>query len=339
MASAGIDFTQLTAPNGAVRELSQLIWGHVYEPENLDNVVNLIPGAINGEKLGLIGEFGLLPVAATTCNPSYTNSTLGTSEKTWAMANWEIALSICYEDLKATFLKYHVNPKTSVDDLRDVYINKIIVPRLEIAVRKAVNGMAWLGSTSLTGSSSLKLVNGIWTQLFTIASADATRKVAITTNTKAALWTSGVATGYIDSIITSAKPKLRSADNQVIYMTLAMADALEHDLKATYGGCDLQWQSMFNGIKWGMYNGIKVVALPIWDEYIGGTLSTESAPIKNLYRAVYTTTDNILVGVSGDNEFAEFDIMFDHSSRANKIFIKDRIGALVAEDDMVQMAF
>ena len=65
MASTGLNFANLTPDNGAVRDLKQLIFLSVLGAERLGSMFNVLPNQKHGEKVGFIGEFGLLgkPIA------------------------------------------------------------------------------------------------------------------------------------------------------------------------------------------------------------------------------------------------------------------------------------
>ena len=69
MASIGLDFTQITPDNGAVRELNKLVFKDVLSAERIGSLLNIFPRVFNGDKLGLVGEFGLVGLEGTGCNP------------------------------------------------------------------------------------------------------------------------------------------------------------------------------------------------------------------------------------------------------------------------------
>ena len=358
MASAGLDFSNITPPNGAVRDMSQIIMGNVLSPERLGEIFNIYTRVFDGDKLAIIGEFGLLGTASQGCKPTYGTDAISTAEKEWDMAEWEIAEGICYKDLEATFVQYLLRTKTAIADATDNdYIDGIVRPRLETALYKMMFRLAWFGDTNAadtanggvltagTNPNYFNLFDGLWVQLFTIGTNDASRVTTIAANSgatyaaqKAAILTSGAASGVINDMIMSAPAKLRGASNQVIYISLGLKDALDFDLQANNVGSDLQWRSLFAGIQETTYQGIRMVALPMWDEII--QTYEDSGTAYNLpYRAVYTTRENLLLGLGGNNDIADIRIWFDQTDQMNYILAKDKLGALVAQDDLLQLAY
>ena len=359
MASVGLNFTNITPDNGAVRDMAQVIMDNITAPERLGGIVNIMPRVNNGDKLALIGEFGLLGTASQGCKPTYGNDTIATNEKTWAMGEWEVAEGLCYTDLMSTFVKYLLRTKTDIADATsNEYIDGIIRPRLELAIEKMMFRFAMFGDTQAavgTSAGDLKvagtapnftLVDGWLKQLITIATNNAARRVTVAANTansvaaqRTAILTAGVASGIFNNLILGATPTLRQASNQVIYTTLALKDALDYDLQQNNKGSELQWRSLFNGIQETTYQGIRVIALPLMDEilqnYFVGTGTGYYMP----YTAIYTTSDNLLLGLGGDNDIADIRIWFDMTDQMNYILAKDKIGALVAFDDLVQIAY
>lgn len=358
MASAGLNFANITPDNGAVRDMSQIIMANVLSPEQLGDIFNIFPRVFNGDKLAIIGEFGLLGKASQGCKPEYGTDAIGTAQKVWDMEEWEIAEGICYKDLEETFVKYLLRTKTAIADATDNdYIDGIIRPRLETALYKMMFRLAWFGDKAAAGTTDggvltagtdpdyFNLLNGLWKQLFTIGTASAARVTPIAANSqasyaaqKAAILTSGAATSVINNMIMSAPAKLRGASNQVIFISLGLKDALDFDLQANNKGSELQWQSLFAGIQETTYQGIRMVALPMWDEII--QTYEDSGTAYNLpYRAVYTTRENLLLGLGGDNDIADIRIWFDETDQMNYILAKDKLGALVAQDDLLQLAY
>ena len=112
MASTGLDFAKLTPDNGAVRDLRELIFLSVMDVDQLGALFNFLPNQEHGKKVGMIGEFGMLGKASTGCLPSFNQSVLAASEKTWDIAEWQISEQICYTDLRGTLAKVAMRTKT-----------------------------------------------------------------------------------------------------------------------------------------------------------------------------------------------------------------------------------
>ena len=338
MAYTGIDFNNLTLPCDALTDLGQLVKMDVLSPERLGSLVSIYPNVVNGERIGFYGNFGLIAKAEEGCDPTYDQKTIDTAEKQWDLKWWQISLKLCWRDYEATLLKYKFHSKTRVDDL-DFYRAWLANILLE-DVQRNINAMAWFGDTSYSGEhTTLAVTDGFWKRLFAICADDEARHTTIASQEKSAMLESGVASGVLDNLIMDADPVLRGASNQVIYITLAMKDALDYDLKHNNIGSELQWKSLFDGITEGTYNGIKLMAIPEWDSTIKGYLSDQEAPVKNLYRAVYTSVDNLLLGISGDNTLALIDSWQERKDRANYLMVKDGLATMIAQDNLVQVAY
>jgi hypothetical protein len=358
MATSGLNFENLTPDNGAVRELSALIFENVITAGALNKITNVMGGQYNGDKIGLIGEFGLVGKAAAGCNPTYNKDVISTSEKTWSLNEWGVYEQICYDELEGTLVKYAMQKGINRADLTSTqYMADIIMPRMQTALEKMLFRLAWFGDTTAdttanagvlkvgTDKAYFTVTDGLWKRILAITAADASRRTTIAANAEAtiaaqktAIKTAGVATGIMDSLIEDAPVVLRGTTGQVIYITLALKDALDADIRANNKGSELQWQEIFAGIKETTYNGINVVVLPMWDEIIKTYEGTATA-WHNPYRAVYTVKDNLLVGIESMNEFAKFDVWFNKDEQLNKILSRDRLGTNIAQDNLIQVAY
>ena len=356
MASAGLYFTNITPDNGAVRDLNRLVFKDVLAADRIGSLLNVFPRVFNGDKLDLVGEFGLLGKANTGCSPTYGTDTISTEEKTWDLASWMIAEQICWNDIVGTLVKYTMNTGTSMADLTaNDYLAEIVVPRLELAIMKMYIRLAFFADKNAdttanggvlkvgTDKTYFTLTNGIWQQIYTIVSGDASKRVTISANseaTKAAQISniSSQAVDVLNDMIAAASPALRQASDQIIYCTQSFADGLETQLLASYYGSELHWESLFGGIREASYRGIRLRVVPMWDEIIQsyeGTTTAFNLP----HRAIYTTERNLALGVNGYDEFAELDIFFEQGTRLNKIYAADQMGALVVDSNMFVAAY
>lgn len=358
MASTGLNFSNITPDNGAVRDMAAVVMESILKAERIGGMFNVFPRVHDGDKLAIVGEFGLVGKAASGCTPTYGTDAISTGEKEWDICDWVVAESICFADLENTFVKYMLKSKTNIADVTsNDYMDEIIRPRLEEALYKMMFRLAWFADKNAdttansgvlkvgTDKTYFNLTDGIWKQVFTIVSGDASRRVTISANSqatiaaqKAAMLTSGVATGIMNNLITSASPKLRQASRQVIYITQSFKDALDYDLQANNKGSELQWKSLFNGITETTYQGIRLVALPMLDEIIQtyeGTTTAWNLP----YRALYTDADNLLLGLGGMNDIADLQIWFDRTAQMNYLLARDQMGVLIAQNDLIEVAY
>lgn len=364
MASSGLNFANLTPSNGAVQDLRELIFLALADVDSLGGQVNFLPDQLNGKKVGFVGEFGMLGKAASGCNPEYGNDLISTAEKTWAIAEWQIAESICYSDLTGTLAKAALRRKTSIDDLTGTeYMDEFLSPRLERAIKKLAQRVAWFGDTAATvysgtnTSGTLKegqtaahftIADGFWKRVFAGVTAGKINRVTVSANSansisaqKSAIKTAGAATGIVEDMILAAPAVLRQQGGLRIYMTQALADALTIDYRHNNVGSDLQWSALADGIKTAVYAGVEIWAMPYWDEIIQNSLknTTNVNAYALPYRAILTIQDNLLVGTESKNETAEISIYFDQKDRKNYIYAKDTIGTLIAQEDLVVTAY
>lgn len=356
MASIGLDFTQITPDNGAVRDVNRLVFKDVLSAERIGRLLNVFPRVFNGDKLGLVGEFGLVGLEGTGCNPEWGNDAIATEEKTWDIATWQIAEKLCWADVENTLVKYTLNTGTDITDMTaNEYLDEIIVPRLELAIMKMYIRIAFFGDTAaetVTDGGVIKdtvnpayftLTDGIFKQLFTSVAGGTTPHVTIAANSEATIAAqlaaiNSEARTALDNIIAAANPALRQASDQVIYVTQAFASGLEAQLLANCCGSDLAWQSLFGGIRETTYRGIRLRVVPQWDEIIQSYEGDGTA--YNLpFRAIYTTERNLALGVNGTDEFAGLRITFDPVTLYNYIYATDKMGALVLDDKMAVIGY
>ena len=356
MASVGLNFANITPDNGAVRELSRLVFLEVLQADRIGTLLDIHRNVYNGDKLGLVGEFGLLGKAGAGCSPEYGNDAINTAEKVWDIKAWEIAEQLCYKDVEDTLVKYTLEKGTNIADLTENdYLAEVIVPRLELAMMKMYIRLAFFGDTNAAAVASggvitnaadvpyFTLINGFFKQLYAGVTAGTTKRVTIAANaetTKAAQMNaiSSQAVDVLNDMINNASPTVRQQSDQIIYVTQSFADGLEAQLLKTYYGSELHWESLFAGIRETTYRGIKVRVLPQLDEIIQSYEGTATA-YNEPHRAIYTTERNLMLGVNGADEFARLRISFDETTLLNHIYATDKLGAMVLDESMAVIAY
>lgn len=358
MASTGLNFMNLTPDNGAIQTLRELIFRAVLDGEKLGALFNVMPNQKHGDKVGFIGEFGLVGKASQGCDPVYANSVLATAEKTWDILPWEIAESICYKDLEGTLASVALRTKTAIADLTGTeYVDYVLMPRLELAVRKMLQRLAWFGDKAATNVAQggvlatgvdagfFTVTDGVWKHVFDGVSKKSIKHVEIAANAEDTIAAqeenilgAGVATGIFDRLIMKAPMVLRQAANQVIYVTQSLRDALDYDLVHNNKGSELQWTTLFDGITEATYKGVTVRAIPFWDEAIRSWEGDGTAYNKP-HRAIYTIKDNLLLGLESENEVAQIEVIFEPVSKKNYIRAEDKLGTLIADENLIHVAY
>lgn len=352
---ARIDTTGLTLDNGATRELAKLIFDEIIYSPSLSESFTLLFGQKNGEELTFIGDYGLMAKAAQGCNPNYSDSALPARGQKWEIAPWGIYEEVCLAEIEQVIQQYNLRYDKYGDLSGNPYVTEVLIPRMEWAIRNEMQRIAWFGDTEATAGEGGTIKTEAMVPYFTMTDGFFKRifensqipVVAIAANTEAtrtaqqtAMLAPGVATGILENMILNASPELRAADG-VIYISLKMKDALEFDLQKNNKGSNLQWESLRDGVQATYYQGIRVVALPIWDKVINAYLQNpdKEAALLMPYRAIYTTKANLLVGTTSEREFNEVKVFYVEKDEATYIRAKDYLGTMVADANLVVAAY
>lgn len=353
---AGINFESLTPKNGAVQDLAELIFLELQEDDKLGQLVTFMTRQENGKKLGFVGKAGLLGKKAKGCDPEYAKNLVQASEKTWTLEEWEIAEEICYKELENTIAEHFAANGSDMADLTSSdYMEKVVRPLLEQAIRDLIVRLVFFGDTEAEGNLKagvdaeyFNLFDGIWKQLFVAVTAGKTTRVNVEANTKTtvaaqyeAMRQPGAATGVLNSLIINTPMKLRTMADRVFIVTQAFADMLNLDIQENNKGSELQWESIFAGIQKSTYQGITLIAVPQFDEIIQDYLknSTNADAYDKPFRVIYGAKGNFRAGTKSAETLADLQITFDKKDRKNYIYAADTLGALVLAEEYAAVAY
>lgn len=360
-----LNFSNLTAPNGALQKLSEILFAKLMQNEKLAQITRIMPAQLNGKKVALLKGFEMIGEASEGCNVNWNNTVTQNSEQTWDIQEWQVSEYICYETLKGTLAQMALKNKVKVADLTGSdYIDDILMPFMEKALQEMLLRFAFFGDkdastydavTNPTGTLKagtnkkyFDVINGFWKIIFAGVTGGTIGRTTIAANSetsianqRSVLHVAGTASSLLDQIIEDAPIELTQASDQIILCTKSVWDAVKQDVKRNNKGSDLQFESWFGGIKYTEWDGIPMIVLPFWDQIIRSYQmnTTNTSAYQLPHRVIYTCKDNLLVGTESQNDIAEIDYWFDKKEQKNYILSKDTIGAMILDPKLIQVAY
>ncbi|MCP3894833.1 MAG: hypothetical protein GY706_09425 [Bacteroides sp.] len=351
------DFKQLTPDNGAIKNLKDLLVMTNFMDEKLEDFFTLRQSVQNGDKLGWTGEMSDIGWAGAGCDPTYKKATISAAEKTWEIGKWQIPLKWCYDELEGTIAEYCLKTGTEIADLSSTeYMDNIVYPALDEAIRKMFWRFVWFGdkdaklasaSGSITAGVDVELFktcNGFFKQLFAIGAANASQKTTVAANSEATtalqkskIREAGVAIGIFQNMFGNADPRIASMDGAGVFCTKSLADALTRDLAREYK-LILTWEQVFKGLDVTEYDGHKIYRVSIWDRFIE-KYQNNGATLNLPHRAVFGSPSQLLVGTPANDIVSNLDIWFEKKDRVNYVYASGKLGCLIGEDNLFQLAY
>lgn len=344
---------QLTKDNGAIKNLHDLLVMTNFTDENLEQLFTFRQNVQQGDKLGWTGEMSEVGWAGAPCNPEYRTPTISAAEKQWDLGDWSMPLKWCYEEFMNTMAEYALKTGTDIHDLTGTDIMDVLIyPALDEAMKRMYMRFIWFGDKNISEGEItagldvelFKPTDGLFKQLFAIGAANPSQRVNIAANQEAtmaaqmsAIKQQGVAIGIFESLLENADPRIASMDGAALFVTKSLADALTKDLKREYKEI-LPWEQVFNGIRVTEFDGVKVYALSVWDRMI--QRYQNNGTVLNLpHRAVFASPKQIFVGSPANSIISDLDIWFNKDERVVKAYAAGRLGTLIGEDNLFQLAY
>lgn len=342
------------ASNGAIQSLKELIKLVALPVEDIAKFIEVRGNVQNGQQIGWSGKIGNVGWSGGGCSPEYKSpEVLGLSKK-WDMGEWTMPFELCYSDFENTIAEYALNHGTEVGDLTSTEImSEVIVPAVAEALSKMYWRIVWFGDkdaksvadsgviTNGVDVSLFNMTNGLFKQLFALPAEQKTTISANAQTTRALQFSKlreeGVAIGIVEDMIMNANPALASVEGAGIYMTKSLADALAADVRKVYKVI-MPWETVFAGVKMSEYNGVKIYRCDMWDEVIQNA-QNNGTKLNLPHRAVYAAPSLLLAASPAANFISDLDIFFDRKSRTTNIFAGGKIGALIGQDDLFQVAY
>lgn len=352
-----INWNQFTVDNGAITDLRELLFLTVYDDPDIDLTIKNETGVTNGKKLGYIDSMGDVGEARSGCDPQYSKVNVTGIQKEWELGDWEIAKEICYDELENTIAEDSLNTGTDRAYLQDTpYWDQVLMPLLEKAMKEMFWRIVWFGDKDakniadggiLKAGINPKLFNmcdGLWKRLQAIIAANPNQHTEIAANAattyldqKNGILVPGTAIKIFDTLLADADSRIFDKPGSAIFCTNSMFKALRTDLVERYGKTTMPFENVATGITLSEYDGRTIIALDIWDRLIKKFEDTGTA-LNCPHRAIVCSPDNLFVGTNDKDKIASLSVHFNDKDRNNYIYAASKIGTLVGEDELVQVA-
>lgn len=344
---------QLTNDNNAIKDLRDLMVVTNFTDEKLEDFFTFKQNIQQGKKLGWVGEMEEIGWKGAPCNPTYRTPAISAAEKEWDLGAWQVPLKWCYEEFLNTMAEYALKTGTDIHDLTGTDIMDVfIAPALEEAYRRMFWRFIWFNDKDMleenvTTGMDVELFNtndGLFKQLFAIGAANEAQRVIIEANQEAsmaaqfsALKQPGVAIGIFESLLENADSRIASMDGAGLFVTKSLADALTKDLKREYKD-KLTWEQIFGGVRVSEFDGVKIYEISLWDRMIQ-RFQNNGTTLNLPHRAVFGSSKQMFVGSPANDIMSNFDLWFNKDERVVKNYASGRIGTLIGEDNLFQLAY
>ena len=337
-----------------LRSLNELVVTAVLEAPEISEFHTLVTGIKNDRRIGIIpGTFGLVGKAGQNCNPEAQCYENIAEEKTWSPKVIEIIIDMCKNELDDTLMKLATKCGVDAFDLTNTEVFAFILDILVKDIKKMILRHVWFGNTNAANINAggvitdgydvgfFNIMDGFFVQLAAIYAADATKIAAMPGNTQLtyALQNS-VATPLLtytalNNVIDEAIPELAAQPDRIILVTKSVMDRIRRQLQAL-GTVFQDYTLMINGLEFATWDGIKIVSIPLWDQWIKA-YENNGVAWNNPHRVVYTTVSNLNIGMECTGLFDNVNTFYDQRSRINRIEARDAFDAKIIDDRLVMV--
>lgn len=348
-----IDFSKFTFTAEQIRDINDLLFDNVMHAPELAFIHQIYPNIVFDQEVGFLTGGGLVGKAGQGCDPQPQDYQIGTRTVTWAPKRWEVFISECAYELEQTAAVYALRNGTLVSDLTDTDYIAIVVEFLTQSIRDFFYRIAWFGDVDADNAgeggnitdgvdvSYFTLIDGFWKQLTAGVTANPALGITIQANTAAtkaeqyADLTPEAAKNILNAMFYGAPIEMRQSREMRFLVTQSVADAYQQYLQDK--GIEATYRNLVDGVEALFFNGVPVIALPIWDDMIRKYNDLGNTYYKP-HRAVLIEKPNLGIGVGSENSYYNLEVWYDKTSRKNYVLAQDTIDAKVLNASRFMLA-
>jgi hypothetical protein len=343
-------------------ESAQAVFISAFAKDEIAKFQTIVNGIVAKQQIGIVGQMsGLYGKGSNACDEGEETPSIPMSQKTWDPEMVSAKLPFCWEDLKETFWIWGLKSGIAKADLTQseflVFIEELLAP----VIYETYMRNAWLGDkdaanvddspagiiTSGVDVDYLNRTDGIWKQLFEIATNDSTRYVdgLASKNGQASYSaqefnstdvTNKVVTKTLAQLKYKADLRLRQKPNLVYVATQSVVDQYEQELISQNAAFTLE--NTMNGITELKYGSITIIGFSLLDRMIK-LFNDNGTKYYRPHRIVLTVPENIQIGTEEEGNLSDYKVWY--SDDKNKTFAKFafNIDAKVVINHEIQVAY
>lgn len=325
-----LDMDKFTFCGRVIQAISEMIMEDTIQGPDINSIHTVFPDIVANTEVGYIGEGGMVGVVNTGCSPTPQPWNINTRKLKWEPGTWEILLSQCYTDLQQSATIYSLRTGVDIPDFTDTDYMNIVIEVLERSIMDFWYRLFWFNdkdaknvtnSGIITDGLDLKfftIINGFWKQIITqVAANPSQRGATIMENAEVSYAAQKLAPDkakeYIQSVVFSAPLLLRQQSDKFILVTQSVYNAYQQSLM---DACCLESArlALLNGMEALSFNGIPVIAMPIWDKIIATSEDT-GTKLNNPHRILFTSKSVLGIGVDAIDSFEKMRIWYEYKDR------------------------
>ncbi|MBX7227813.1 MAG: hypothetical protein K1X55_17390 [Chitinophagales bacterium] len=356
---AFIDPSDLTFTGKEIREAAEIIIKELVEIPEVEQFLTVKEDVVASEKVGFADAFDKITKAYSDCEPTFGSKQISMSEKTWSPAKVEILDKQCLDDLEQTFFVYLKNKGKDAESWDKTEFIKFYIQFIAPAMGRDLFRLVWFGDKAAanyndspagvisngTDITDMNIIDGLFKQVFSIATTTPARKVTISKNTQSTYAnqtfdstdiTNKVASIVYRDLIQKADPRLRSRADKVILSTRSLADQYQNELESQ--GVSESFKMITDGVSVLKRNSIEIYAIDAFDAIIDSDFNNGTKWYLP-HRAVLMTKSNMFVGVDAKSSLKSWNTFYVPQERNNYLMGGYKLDAKVYQDHLVQVAY
>jgi hypothetical protein len=350
-----IDISNFSFDKEEVQGINEFVFDEFIRSPALSEIFSIFPNIVIDKELGFIGEGGLVGKAGSGCNLPAQDYSIGTRRILWEPKPWKIVIEQCYVDLLGKLTVYSLKHGVAAADFAQSDYMHIVAAMLRESMEKFVVRAGWFGDTaadSFSGGGSgtagitngvdvdyFNLLDGLWKQLILQATSNTAQRVSITENGAANYATQVIPANkmipYLQDLVYGAPMVLRQQSDAVILCTQKFYDAFLMAIQTL--NLENTYRNIVDGNSTLHFSGVPIKPKPVWDDMIFA-YNNNGTKLFAPYRALYTTTKVLGLGVDGTETLSQMDVFYDKSTELVKIRAAGQMDAKLLHPGMFKLA-
>jgi hypothetical protein len=359
--------------NEGAKTLQDAILEKTFGYPNITDIHSIDEGIVHNKQIPFLGKLkGFMgrkvDLTSQTCKMPLNECEIPVTQKLWTPINWGSRKEECWKDLEVEFFKYMLNKGVKKQDITDTDIGLFLIDRYGTAINESIWKTLWFsdvdaaaynaspagnffnGGLSCVTVDDFNAIDGAWKQIFQMVAANSNLLVTdLSAKNNQATFAlqkfnatdtaNRVVTNALFNVTAEADSRLKSAGDKVLLTTDSVAIQFMRELRAD--SVNFTHSTIMDGFSVLKSDGIVLLVVEFWDRIIedysrqAGNVDAAFRP----HRILYTTKDNLRLGVEDLGAFSQIDAFYDKYNAVNVFEFMMKFDVKVLEDYMIKVAY
>lgn len=303
------------------------IWKDIQAQENF----RVMPNVVSKKKMGFVQKLEKIIQKRVGCGFT-PKGKVGVYTREIEVDSFKVNIAQCFDEFKDTMFEDQLRKGNMQYDINGTTIMNILIAKVRDAMDLDYNRLFWFGDKS-SNDVTYNIVNGLWS-VYIEELVNNNQTPYINSGSGAPL-APGDAIDLLEKMYDAQARPLKglAVNRKRFYVSQSVWDGYRKDLQ-NLGGGDAGRMQTIDGVTMLKYEGIQLVPMLLWDEYMENDLGQPDSHL-----VLLSSPDNLVFATDLLSDLNTIEVFFDKLEEQTYLKVNGKFGANYVHPQLMVAAY